>query len=454
MPNEKNKTGRSTRFTITPQDRNRKKKAERKRRTKVMTKLLRVLLVLLLINVVSIHGKDGLANRFITALARDLFFSTGKKDREFVGKQYDETRFEIDERNVVLPACSSLDGPFCVLVNGKKAPPYSNGASMSSMARRKKPYSEQASEVENLKSTMKDISNKLQDVLNENIDDTPYASGSFTISGAYSPAQIPSNEIKINLLPLRWRLKPGPEWVMVGIRGTISKKKEKIELNGVLVDGDGKIVAGCSEVVAVLVTETDLYDESWETILHDSVWKGSYECADLSTALTLTTSRASKTKDSSVLLRDGQLNGVFSFNVGKGPLPSTERLLKFLAESGYQTKKPNLHLTQAGCICTDSWSFNSQSFKKGKCGNPGGARDGDFCVIVRGSCKTSPEGIDWDYCIADWREKWDEHQKQKDDGVIYIQLDSDTIADLFGDVFEFAQDVEDEEGEEDSSGAR
>jgi len=75
--------------------------------------------------------------------------------------------------------------------------------------------------------------------------------------------------------------------------------------------------------------------------------------------------------------------------------------------------------TQSGCTCQDTWSYTWEEtdyeYTNGYCGNPDSDQNGNWCIVVDGSCSTTAtngdvgravaddgtSGFYWDYCISD-----------------------------------------------------
>jgi len=294
--------------------------------------------------------------------------------------------------------------------------------------------------------------------------DGPYASGLFEVSGTYDPwAQDDARVLRVEVLPRRWLRKPGKGWVMVGLSGTLtrgakespaggktSKPPSKVgtptELRAMLVNEDGDQLAGCTQLIAHRAPESEPANaDSWDGLLMDSVWKGTYSCAGLSTELVLRLNR--HPQGSAVLLPIGELRGTFEFLVPTGHAKDAQRQHD-AREEGSSPKdlrglvlRARRKVTEAGCECRDVWKYATKDssgkkvtydFRGTVCANPDGLRDREFCMIDAKTCDRTPAGSNWDYCFADWRERQQNivlqrHHINLDGGISVVRTDEQVL---------------------------
>mmetsp|Transcript_20813 Transcript_20813/g.38729 ORF Transcript_20813/g.38729 Transcript_20813/m.38729 type:complete len:498 (+) Transcript_20813:148-1641(+) len=351
------------------------------------------------------------------------------------------------------PACSSLDGPACAILNGNYAPRHANGVSESQridplegttqqlIKLDEKLWGKALSAIPKVLGSGDDLDGVLDKIFSsvseavEELENQDSTRGKYSLSGSYDhAASKTSSDVGIALIPDKWELKPGGHWIMVGLNGRIRKRGDKLELVASLVDAArGDDLPKCSKVTAHLSSrdkrkkhESSL---SVEDVLQDSLWDGSYTCVGLKTKLDLHLSR--RRQDGSQLPA-GVVRGSFLFiisgetkkrasevDASKG---STVKRTSIGRKESQNSISDNPKITIAGCQCKDTWVaaikdeseiVSEETFHGGQCGNPGGAFELDVCEIIPGTCD-SPEliaGEGWDYCEPGWSLKLERFRK-------------------------------------------
>ncbi|GBG32717.1 Hypothetical Protein FCC1311_089422 [Hondaea fermentalgiana] len=259
-----------------------------------------------------------------------------------------------------------------------------------------------------------------------------YAEGHFTMRATYflwnekmpaagdagntatSTTATSNTTVFISAEPDQWILRPGADWVMIGLEGSIRRSPSQADtledaaiytLEAVLVDVDRIPLPSCSKLQAFARVQSgnDSGDlGSWDDIFAGQTWKGQYVCGGLPTEVELTLSHAKEALEWRLPGRG--LEGTFRFTA-KTPGSS-------LSKGKNGESALDVRLTEAGCKCKSTWEAvykrpDGQTVREvvryAACGNPGAARSRDFCAIEPDSCESAPESASWDYCVKDWR---------------------------------------------------
>jgi len=296
--------------------------------------------------------------------------------------------------------------------------------------------------------------------------DQVYAQGQFAMHAKFNPWHAPAEAeiISIAAEPEQWIIRPGADWVMIGFEGTIERTvietkpnhkkkhaknknndespevKEGLDLadqrqqhggllplmytlEAVLVDVERVPLPSCSKLQATLMLEATDHVPSWDVIFSGSVWKGQYVCAGLPTEVELKLSRESMSFGSSAL-PPGELQGTFQFTA---KTPGSR-----LQDSTMEQK--SMRLTEAGCKCKPMWEASykqngklvKEVVRDAACANPGDIRVRDYCMIEQDTCKGQPASQTWDYCVHNWRRRYNKAQKTRANSPkLTLKLDGD-----------------------------
>jgi len=336
----------------------------------------------------------------------------------------------------LLPECSSLDGPFCPMVNGQRSPFYSNGASRASPASPLRGIRQIKSSKVEIRSPdeigpalrkvlqavgvsgdevdvfASEIENQLMQLKGQ---ENTNAAGSFLLRGSLDERASEKGLIlDLVFKPLEWLKNPGEAWVMLGLSGRIKAiaDSSRLELRAALIDSRGKAVDGCSEIIATLeIPDGKMVSKKNELLDGKYTWNGAYTCFGLYTKAKITFGRTKESlKGSNEKLTQVSGEDVFAkFDLATGGAITQ-------AESQAEAKSVDVsnrkRLTDAGCVCLENWSTSivvdgvttNIRVEGGICSNPGNVKERDYCMIVPDSCTGTPGSRTWDFCRDDWKE--------------------------------------------------
>eukprot|EP00516_Mucochytrium_quahogii_P006137 CAMPEP_0203756794 /NCGR_PEP_ID=MMETSP0098-20131031/9999_1 /ASSEMBLY_ACC=CAM_ASM_000208 /TAXON_ID=96639 /ORGANISM=" , Strain NY0313808BC1" /LENGTH=421 /DNA_ID=CAMNT_0050648793 /DNA_START=205 /DNA_END=1470 /DNA_ORIENTATION=+ len=345
----------------------------------------------------------------------------------------------VQDRAYGTPKCSSLDGPYCSLINGRKVPKHATqgrkdiGGSKTgepkkvlqdlvdalSTAAEAHGGSSIKDRTANIQASLRDFLEKYSaenDLVDNAVEESPLQ-GKFQIYGVFNPwIAFSETELDFELMAGDWLKKPGPDWVTVGLKGKIRKLGDVYRLEGAIIDVDtNKPLEGCTRLVAQRKVKRGEGFNQWSEVLEQGKWVGTYRCGPWPTDVTLYIRRTEIVGKKQARLPAGEVTGEFEFvaNRDKQQVVFDEQTIQALLSRGVKGSNMKVvkvakKVTESGCACLDSWEFQNDEgerfeFKGGVCGNPGNIQEKDFCIVDLATCTRLPVGENWDYCVANWK---------------------------------------------------